>query len=392
MATEQRSKPRGKAATSRADRCTAAALTAALNEIAPFHYAADWDNVGLLAGAPTWTCDHALLTIDLTDDVAEEALKAKASAIIAYHPPIFGKLQRLTPDAALPTQYLPELLAQRTNVFSLHTALDAAPGGTNDVLLDAFDIKSRQPLTTLDARNEELKLVVFVPHAEVDDLRTALADAGAGQIGHYSECSFALRGTGTFRGDETTNPTVGQKQKLEHAEETRLEMIVPARRAADIVRALYAAHSYEEPAFDLHPLRKFADRAGVGMGRIGTLTTPATGTDLVRQLAKSVDLTNARVVGKLNRKFTSITTAAGSFGVDQFRDPDSLVLTGEFKHHDALALQKRGVCAIYLDHWASERPVLAHVKKRLKQLLPALKCTIAKRDRAPFAPLPTIKP
>ncbi|MGE3182627.1 MAG: YqfO family protein [Phycisphaerae bacterium] len=359
----------------------------ALNDIAPFRWAAEWDNVGLLAGDPAWPCRKVLLTIDLTDDVAQEALTTGSDTIIAYHPPIFGAVTRITPTASLPTRYFPALLASQVSIFALHTALDAAPGGTNDVLLDIFEPRARYPLKPMMAEDASLKLVVFVPVAEVDNVRTALAKAGAGQIGHYSECSYELRGTGTFRGDASSNPTVGRKLQLERVDEVRLEMILPSARAGEAIRTLYSVHSYEEPAFDLYPLRAVASRGAAGMGRVGVLQKPTLGKALCRKLAEIVDVSNARIVGNPNRKFSSITAAAGSFGVADFRDPDSLVVTGEFKHHDALMLQRRGICALYLEHWASERPVLDAVKTQLADRLPTLHCTRAKRDRSPFAPL-----
>jgi hypothetical protein len=234
----------------------------------------------------------------------------------------------------------------------------------------------------------QYKLVVFVPLAEVQRLRQALAAAGAGVIGHYRECSFELAGRGTFRGDETTNPTVGRKLNLEHVDEIRLEMVVPQARLGPVVRALYASHSYEEPAFDVYPLHEMPDRAAVGMGRVGVLRKPEGGRALLQKLGRHVDLSCATIVGKLNRRFKSVTAAAGAFGVRAFRDPESLILTGEFKHHDALELQRRGITAVHLGHYASERPVLDLLRARLRKDVPGLRAEIARSDRAPFSPAP----
>lgn len=366
---------------------TIADLLAALDAIAPFAQAAEWDNVGLLAGRPEWLVRRAMLAIDLTDAVAREALAAKVEAVVVYHPPIFKGIKTITPDAPGPTSLLPDLLAARIAIVALHTALDHARGGTNDLLLDAFDIVERRPLEPIVDADGSYKLVVFVPPAEVSGLRDALSSAGAGVIGHYSHCSYELAGQGTFMGDETTHPTVGGKLRLERVDETRLEMIVPKRRLAAVVRALHAAHSYEEPAFDLYPVTSLADRGRAGSGRVGTLRKPQTGAALLEQLSNVADLARAQTVGDLKRRFTSVTAAAGSFGVATFRDPDSLVLTGEFKHHDALELLRRGVTAVRLDHYASERPVLAAVRTRLASSLRGVKCSISRRDGSPFTPI-----
>ncbi len=366
---------------------TVADVEAALDALAPFRYAAEWDNVGLLAGRPEWPVRRVLLAVDLTDAVAAEALRRAANVLVVYHPPIFKGIRSVTPAAEGPTTMLPDLLAARVAILACHTALDAAADGTNDVLLDAFEPVSRRPLEPHIEEGRHYKLVVFVPPDEVDGLRRALLAAGAGVIGHYSECSFELAGQGTFHGDESTRPAVGRKLALERVDEIRLEMVVPRTRLSAVVRALYANHSYEEPAFDLYPLHETPERAAVGMGRIGELRRPQHGDALLCKLAQRVDLSCALVVGKLNRRFRSVTAAAGAFGVRTFTDPDSLVITGEFKHHDALELRKRGVTAVHLGHYASERPVLNVVRQKLAARLKGVRLTIARADASPFSVL-----
>ncbi len=358
-----------------------------LNVWMPFELAADWDNVGLLAGRPDWPARRQMLAIDLTDEVAREALSKRVELLLVYHPPIFRPIRMLAPHTPGLTSLLPDLLAERVSIIALHTALDAAVGGTNDVLLDMLDVVERYPLQPAVRADRLYKLVVFVPPSEVDRLRQAVSAAGAGVIGHYTECSFELRGRGTFRGDETTHPTVGRKLVLEHADEVRLEMVVPRACLATVVRALYATHSYEEPAFDLYPLHELSGRAAVGSGRVGRLRRPAGGTLLLRQLKRRVDLSAALVIGDLRRRFTSVTAAAGAFGVDRFCDPDSLVLTGECKHHEALELLRRGVTAVALGHYASERPVLEIVRARLSAALPGIEVLIARSAGPPARPL-----
>lgn len=373
----------------RADRSPADAgrVLAALDRRAPLRHAAEWDNVGLLLGRADWPARRALLAIDLTDAVAREALQRRCDLLLLYHPPIFKGLKRVTTDADGPTSLLPDLLAARIGAIALHTALDAAPGGTNDVLLDALDVVERWPLETLSSDGRQCKLVVFVPSGEVDRLRAALSAVGAGVIGRYEECAFSLPGRGSFRGDETTNPTIGRAGRLEHVDEVRLEMVAPASRMGTIVRALYATHSYEEPAFDIYPLRELPGRATVGMGRVGRLRRPQRGAALLRQLAGVVDLRAATVIGDLRRSFDCVVAAAGSFGPRALREAGGLVLTGELKHHESLELLRAGVTAICLGHWASERPVLSRVKEWLRADLPGLKVDLSRADRAPAAAL-----
>lgn len=359
------------------------ALTA-LDALAPFQFAADWDNVGLLAGRPERKVASALVAIDLTDAVASEALRIGADLLVIYHPPIFKGIRSVTAAAESPTSLLPDLLAARVAIISLHTALDAAVGGTNDILLDCFEVVQRRPLEPILRDGRDYKLVLFAPADITPRLRAALAQAGAGVIGNYSECSYELAGAGTFRGNDSAKPAIGEKLRLERVEELRLEMIVPAAKIADVVRAVYENHSYEEPAFDLYPLRTVPGRGAIGMGRVGRLAGPTAGTRLVELLKKRVDCSNASMVGDLRRRFTSVTTAAGSFGVRAFRDPDSLVITGEFKHHDALELRKRGVAAVHLGHYESEQPLLDYVARALRQRTSGLRVSVSRADRSPF--------
>lgn len=356
----------------------------ALDRFAPFAHAAEWDNVGLLAGRPTARVRRVLIALDLTDAVAAEALRTRSDLLVVYHPPIFKGIRSITARAEAPTSRLPELLGAGTAIIALHTALDAAAGGTNDVLLDAVQPAERFPLEPLVQERAGYKVVVFVPAARAGALRAALAAAGAGVIGRYTECSFELDGHGTFRGDETTNPTVGSRGRLERVPETRLELVVPAERLGPVVRALYATHPYEEPAFDLYPLHAVAGRAAVGLGRVGLLRRPEAGTTLLRRLGRVADLSNAAVVGELRRKFRGVLAAAGAFGVRAFRDPDVLVVTGEFKHHDALELLKRGVTAVQLGHFASEAPVRARIRAVVVRAVRPVRVAIARADRPPL--------
>ncbi len=366
---------------------TTRALLAAIEQIAPLTAAADWDNVGLLAGAPEWPARRILAAIDLTDDVAREALRRRCDALLLYHPPIFKGIRTISARADAPTTLLAELLAARIAIVAVHTALDAAAGGTNDVLLDAFPIRARFPLQPAGTSAAQFKLVVFAPQREVRALRAALSAAGAGVIGQYSECSFALDGRGTFRGSESSRPTIGRHMQLEEIDETRLEMRVPRALLGSAVRALYATHSYEEPAFDLYPLHELDGRGQVGLGRVGLLERPIDGRKLIAALSRIAELSLATVVGSLARRFESITAAAGSFGERAFSDPASLVITGELKHHEALRLRKRGISAICLGHCSSERPALRALADRLRRALRGARVDLARSDRPPFIPL-----
>src|SRR5262245_16693022 len=98
------------------------------------------------------------------------------------------------------------------------------------------------------------KLVWFVPEDALDATRDAVFGAGAGRIGDYERCSWYTAGTGTFLGGEGTDPAVGEAGQEERVPELRVETVVPAERLPDVLRALVAAHPYEEVAYDVYPL------------------------------------------------------------------------------------------------------------------------------------------
>ena len=101
---------------------------------------------------------------------------------------------------------------------------------------------------------KNVKLVIFVPIPHADAVRQTLGEAGAGKIGNYDFCSFSSRGTGRFRGNEKTNPTIGKAGKYEAVEEERIEAIVPREILAKVIEKVKAVHPYEEVAFDVYPL------------------------------------------------------------------------------------------------------------------------------------------
>lgn len=102
--------------------------------------------------------------------------------------------------------------------------------------------------------SKNVKFVVFVPLTHADAVRQALGEAGAGKIGNYDFCSFSSRGTGCFRGNEKTNPTIGKAGKYEVVEEERIEVVVPREILKEVIEKVKAIHPYEEVAFDIYPL------------------------------------------------------------------------------------------------------------------------------------------
>jgi len=355
-------------------------LVRAMEAIAPPRLAAAWDNVGLLVGDEGAALPRVLLTVDCTREVLDEARRERCGAIVSYHPPIFDAQRRfVAPSVAY------EAARAGVAIYAPHTALDAADGGTNDVLADALGMVERAPLRVTAAADGELKLVTFVPEGHVDAVSRAVFDAGAGTIGKYTSCSFRAPGTGTFFGEEGASPVVGQAGRLEHAAEVRLETVVPIGRVDAVVRALRAAHPYEEPAFDL--VRLAAPPSARGFGRVGTVpATPLRA--LVDRVKAAVGASHVLVAGALERQVSRAAVCAGSGGdllSDAIGAGADLFLTGELRHHDALRAVAAGLTAVCTLHSTSERIALRTLEGRLAELLPGVSVARSREDHEPFS-------
>ena len=360
-----------------------AQLVSVMEEIAPTRHAESWDNVGLLVGDPAQDVTGAMLTIDYTPEVACEAAGAGANAVVAYHPPIFEAVKRVTSSGS--TGLIFDAIRRGVAIYSPHTAMDAAPGGTNDVLADVLELRDRAPLKLAQTKATQYKLVAFVPHDALDKVSRALFEAGAGRIGNYTSCSFRSAGTGTFFGEEGTNPSVGQSGKLETAEEVRLETVVPISRIEHVIRALRQSHPYEEPAFDLNQLA--APPEGIGIGRVGALPEGVTADMLANRIKRELAIDRLLVAGDPQRLVRRAAVCAGACGNlldDAIAQRVDLYLTGEMRHHDALKAARAGVTVICTLHSNSERAVLKRLAEQLRQRLPGLPVHVSQKDRDPF--------
>jgi len=357
----------------------------AMQSIVPTGLAQSWDNVGLIAGDSEAVVREVLLAIDLTRVVFDEAIASKIDLLLAYHPPIFKPIASLRAQTGGMDALVFECIRAGIAIYSPHTALDAAEGGTNDVLAQACGAMESRPLVEVDTPGSVLvKVAVYVPTAHADAVADAMFEAGAGHIGKYSHCSFRAAGTGTFLGGPDANPAIGVKGRLERVEEERLETIVPQKKLAGVVAALRAAHPYEEPAFDLYTLRS---QPTGGIGRVGRLPKPVALSTLSKHLERTTQATNLQIVGYRQQQIERVIVVAGAAGSLPFQFPlteGDAIVTGEMRHHDALTVQRIGCGAVLLGHWTSERPVLGSLASRLGKLLPCARFHVSRADTDPF--------
>jgi dinuclear metal center YbgI/SA1388 family protein len=356
-------------------------IVTVIEKIAPPNLAQSWDNTGLLIGDSNSTAKKILLTIDITKEVVKEAKQAGCNFIISYHPVIWDGLKSVTKDSVV---Y--ELVRKEISVYSIHTALDAVSGGVNDGLAEIVGIKNPAPVGDfVQCGQDNYKLVVFVPADSLQIVANAIFKAGAGWIGNYSHCSFRSPGEGTFLPLKGAKPAIGKKGKLEKVDEVRFESIVPAQKITDVVKAMRKAHPYEMPAFDIIKLYDVEDE--IGLGRIGLLEKPMQLSAILKKIKTATGAKAAGIVGPKRRIVKKAAVCAGSCGkliMIVCAERCDLYLTGEIKHHQAIAAQEAGVTVVCLSHTVSERFILKKVAKELQKNLKDVKIIISKKDKDPF--------
>lgn len=373
----------------RTARPSVANLVAAMEAIAPLSLAASWDNVGLLVGWREARADRVMLTIDLTEPVLEEAIRANVGVIVAYHPPIFEAMKRLTD--AQPRERLVLLAAKEgIAIYSPHTALDAAPDGINEWLAEGVgsgDARALRPHESLPT-TEQFKIVTFAPAEAVEHIRQGLASVGAGRIGAYEQCSFELPGTGTFFGAAGANPAVGRPGRLERVREVRLEMVCGGDCLPLAMTALREFHPYEEPAVEVHelharPMRDMGEGRRVMLDRGIPLTTLLA--RLKRRLGvRRIDVAEAQTPPA---KYSTIGLCAGAGGSlleSAIAQGCHAFITGELRHHAVLDAQARGCTVLLAGHTNTERGYLPVLRDRLRSALPGTAISIATRDVDPL--------
>lgn len=360
-------------------------IASAVNTIADIKLAQDWDNVGLLVGDVNKNIKNILVTIDVTKAVVEEAKKLKTDLILSYHPIIWDGLKQVVPTGESEVVY--ELIRAGICVYSIHTAYDVAAGGVNDQLADILGITDAKPIGDYvkNPASDAYKLVTFVPVKSVNAVADAIHRAGAGSIGNYSHCSFRTDGIGTFKPLEGATPAIGKTGKLERVSEVKLESIVSAENIEAVIAAMRRVHPYETPAFDV--LRHHDVESKFGLGRMGRLAKPASMADLIDNIKKVTGAKAVGIIGKEKRTVRKAAVCAGSCGKilnSAIAAGCDLYLTGELKHHMALAAQEAGITCLCLSHTVSERFALKKLVKRLQNQIKDVTIRQSKKDADPF--------
>lgn len=315
----------------------------------PKYLAMEGDPIGLHVGTLNKKIERVLVTLDVNEAVVDEAIEKEAALIIAHHPPIFRPLKNLQTDFPQ-GRLIEKLIKHDIAVYAAHTNLDVANGGVNDLLADALGLQNTQIMVpTYEA--ELVKIAVFVPESHEDEVREALGKAGAGAIGDYEFCSYTLSGTGRFRPTQDADPFIGEAGKLEHTAESKIEVVIRKYEKDRTIKAMIAAHPYEEVAYDVFTLEN--KELPMGLGRVGTLESEMSLENFAEFVKDRLDVPAVRVVGEFSKSIKKVAVLGGDgnkYITAAKRAGADVYVTGDLYFHVAQDAEALGLAVIDPGH------------------------------------------
>ncbi len=323
-----------------------------IERVVPTAWQESYDNAGLQVGNRFQSVTGALVCLDVTEAVIDEAIALGYNLIVSHHPLLFNGLKSITGRSYIERVVI-KAIQHGIAIYAAHTNLDSAPGGVSFRMAKKLGLTSVQVLDPQG--NQLIKLVTYVPTAYAEAVRTALFEAGAGHISNYDQCSFNQEGIGTFCAGAATKPFCGKVGELHHEAETRIEVVLPIYRQEAILQALRSAHPYEEPAFDLIPLVNRWEQ--VGLGVVGNLSEPMDEILVLHRLKEVFRVGCVKHSPLHNRKIARIALCGGagaSFMSKAVAAGADLFVTGEIRYHDYFDYESRLLLA-EIGHYESEQ-------------------------------------
>ncbi len=360
---------------------TIAEITNYLEHIAPLSYQESYDNCGLITGNKSMEAKGALVALDCTEQVIDEAIETGCNLVIAHHPIVFKGLKKFTGSNYVERTIL-KAIKNDIAIYAIHTNLDNVHNGVNQKICNKLGLSNNQ---ILSPKTDLLKkLVTFIPLHNFEAVSKALFEAGAGHIGNYSETGFSLKGEGSFRGNEHSNPTIGAQGKLEKVEEIRFETIFPAHIQHKVLHALHSSHPYEEVAYDIYPLANALNTVGSGM--IGELETAMEETQFLSLIKEKLSASCIRHTHLQGRKVKKVAVCGGSgsfllknviiSGADFF-------ITSDFKYHEFFDAERKIVIAD-IGHYESEQFTKDLLLDLLMEKFPTFAARLCKTNTNPI--------
>ncbi|MAU15331.1 MAG: Nif3-like dinuclear metal center hexameric protein [Muricauda sp.] len=323
-----------------------------LEELAPLAHAEEFDNVGLLVGDPNMKVEGILVTLDTLENVVDEAIEKKCNLIVSFHPIIFKGLKKLTGSNYVERVVL-KAVSNKIAIYSMHTALDNSKMGVNAKICEVLGLKD--PEILIPRSKSIKKLITYAPLADAEKVRTALFQAGAGEIGKYSNCSYSLEGIGSFKPENGANPTIGNVGEVHFEKETQINVIYSFEKEKSILKALFDAHPYEEVAYEILTLDN--TNQDLGMGMIGNLDAEMDEKEfllLVKERMRASVVRHSKLLGKKVRR-VAVLGGSGAFAIGSAKKARADVyVTSDLKYHEFYQAENQLVIAD-IGHFETEQ-------------------------------------
>ncbi|MFI5172743.1 MAG: Nif3-like dinuclear metal center hexameric protein [Chitinophagales bacterium] len=352
-----------------------------LEAIAPLSLQEHYDNAGLITGSHDQEVTGILVCLDSIEAVIDEAISLECNLIIAHHPIVFSGVKKIT-GANYVERTIIKAIRNNIAIYAIHTNLDNVFDGVNRTISEKLGLVDCRILSPKSGFLK--KLVTFAPHGDAGDVRTSLFNAGAGSIGNYDHCSFNMEGTGTFRGNEASNPHTGTKG-IEHLEpETRIEVIFPSNLERQVIDALIKAHPYEEVAYDIYSLDNKFLRAGAGM--VGNLKAPVNPIEFLLFIKQAMNCQVIRHTALPDKKIKTVAVCGGSGSFllnDAIRAGADIFITADFKYHQFFDADGKIIVAD-IGHYESEHHTIRLLSDLLMKKFPTFAVHFSKINTNPI--------
>jgi dinuclear metal center YbgI/SA1388 family protein len=355
-------------------------IIAVLEEMAPLAYAEDFDNVGLLIGDQESEATGILVCHDALENIIDEAIAKQCNLVVCFHPILFSGLKKITGKNYVERAVI-KAIKNDVAIYAVHTALDNHQFGVNKIFCDALGLVNNKVL--IPKQRFIKKLITFTIPENAEQVRNALFAAGAGNIGNYENCSFNSKGIGTFKGNEQSDPKIGERFEFVQTEEIKIEVTFEKHREIEILKALFQSHVYEEVAYEIYDLQN--EHQNIGLGMMGELEIPMQEQDFllfVKEKMQADGIRHSSFLGKQVKK-VAVLGGAGSFAIkNAIQAGADVFLTADLKYHQFYEAENRLLLAD-IGHFESERYTKNYIVEYLRKKILNFAVILAEENSNP---------
>ncbi len=326
-------------------------IIAAIEQYAPRYLQEGFDNAGMQVGDAEREAIGALICVDVTESVLDEAIAKGANLIVSHHPLIFRGLKSLTGRNPI-ERIVAKAIKNDVAIYAAHTNMDSAIGGVSVRMAEKLGLTD---VSVLSSRQSSLvKIVVFVPESHAEQVEQSMFACGAGNIGNYDNCSYRTVGEGRFRAKDGATPYVGEIGALHSEKEVRVEVVVDMALKDRVISSMIKAHPYEEPAYDV--IQLLNESAHYGLGVVGNVTEMKA-TEFLMLLKKTFNVDAIKYCGDENTVISKVAMCGGSgaeFVGAAIASGADIYVTADVKYHDFTS-NAHNIMIADIGHYESEQ-------------------------------------